>query len=194
MNNLDAVIVAGGFGTRVSQVYDMPKPLIKVGAKELICYAIDHCINFNLRKIHIILHYRSAEIETFVLARYSSHKDRIVFHIEESPLGSGGGILEILPQLSDTFFTFFSDTVLEVDLDRLFNFHNAMDARITLFAHPNNHPHDSDKLIVDKNSYVTKIIPKTDRSNNDYGIGKCCSILLRQKTIALSQVASNKTT
>ena len=55
---LEAVIMAGGRGKRLSPLTDtVPKPMLPLGGKPIIEYNIDRLISFGIRKLYISIKY-----------------------------------------------------------------------------------------------------------------------------------------
>ena len=50
---MEAVILAGGFGTRLQKVvHDVPKPMAPVAGKPFLSYLLDHC-TYQLMNLNI---------------------------------------------------------------------------------------------------------------------------------------------
>ena len=81
-------------------------------------------------------------------------------HRESQPLGTAGAIKEIETWLDGDFLVFYGDILMDVDLERLAEFHAGKAPLATLAVHPNGHPSDSDLLDVDAQGRVTAFHPK----------------------------------
>ena len=92
----------------------------------------------------------------------------INYYAEETPLGTAGALAKIKDRLEDTFFLVFGDLFININFDRFLKFHRTSNALITLFAHPNSHPYDSDIIITDDNSRVIGWSYKKDVRTEDY--------------------------
>lgn len=62
----------------------------------------------------------------------------------------------------------FGDVMFELDWNRFISFHEKKNGVVTLLAHPNAHPYDSDLLIVDSDDRVTGIDSKNNLRNYNY--------------------------
>ena len=63
---IDAVIMAGGEGIRLRPLTETtPKPLLKIGNKEIIAYNFDRLYQFGIINQHITVNYLSKQIENF---------------------------------------------------------------------------------------------------------------------------------
>ena len=67
---LDAIIMAGGLGSRLKPMTDnTPKPLLHVGSKPIIDHNIDRLISFGIDDFHISLKYLGEQIESHITNR-----------------------------------------------------------------------------------------------------------------------------
>lgn len=160
---MQAIILAGGAGTRLRSVSGtLPKPLVTVRGETLLG-----------RQLSMLA--RQGFEGAIVLAGHTatpdarSHFDQIVAYCgdgskwglrleclnEEQPLGTAGAILRIAKRLQSSFAVLYGDTVLEVNLVRMWRAHRKAKAGATLFVHPNDHPHDSDLIEVTRDSMVS---------------------------------------
>ena len=80
----------------------------------------------------------------------------IEYVIEREPLGTAGAVLAGLDKLADRFLVMYGDTMVHVDLERLWRAHAesgpGWDA--TLLVHPNDHPRDSDLVEADEQGRI----------------------------------------
>lgn len=162
---LKAVIQAGGKGTRLSAVTGdlIPKPMVDVCGKPLLLRQIECLKNGGVRDFVIIVGHLGEQIKDY----FGDGKDfgvNIKYVEEKMPLGSAGALSELKNE-KDDFFLVFGDTVFDIDLERMEAFHRQHNAAITLFAHPNSHPYDSDVIQADKSGSVTGILPKNAERN-----------------------------
>ncbi len=106
-----AIVLAAGLGTRMRPYHgNLPKPLVQVGAKPLIDYALDRLAELGVERAVVNVHYLADAIERHVAER---NKPQIVISDERAALlGTGGGIAKALPKLGDApFFLINSDTL-----------------------------------------------------------------------------------
>lgn len=66
-------------------------------------------------------------------------------------------MLQALGSLPEQFFVFYGDVMLAVDLEKMAQWHLENAADFTTFAHPNDHPQDSDLIEIDAGEWVTAI-------------------------------------
>ncbi|HWB61400.1 MAG TPA: nucleotidyltransferase family protein, partial [Chthoniobacteraceae bacterium] len=152
-----AVILAGGKGTRLKERFDdLPKPLVPIGGKPLLEYQIALAQKHGFGDILVFTCYRSALIEA-ALGDGSRWGVRIRYQVEQQPLGTAGAVLAGFEQLADSFLVLYGDTMVEVDLGRIWHAHQRTGADATLLLHPNDHPMDSDLVETDASSRILAI-------------------------------------
>jgi len=139
-----AIILAGGQGTRLKErLGDLPKPMIDIGGKPLLEHLIELAKCYGFTDLLLFVCYRADLIERY-LGDGSRWGVRIRYIVEELPLGTAGAVLAGFEKLADRFAVLYGDTMVNVDLDRLWAAHQRSGAVGTLLLHPNDHPLDSD--------------------------------------------------
>ena len=162
-----AVIAAGGKGTRLaSQNNGKPKALTKVNGREIIFYQIDKFIEYGCEKIDILLGFKGTEIRDAVENEFTNSKVKINYHFEFKPIGSGGAILHHLRLLPEIFFFTYCDIYFDLSFSQFSDNHFKNNADVSLVCHPNDHPYDSDLVVIDTNNGVEMIKPHPHQKND----------------------------
>lgn len=157
---MEAVIMAGGKGTRLQSVAkDIPKPMIKILGKPLLEYQIDSLRESGIDNIILIIGYLGNIIQEY-FADGTKFGVNIQYIIEEKPLGTAGALYYLKEKIQGDFVFVFGDLLLDIDWNRFVGFHKKNNGLITLYGHPNSHPYDSDVIVSDENNRVIKIEPK----------------------------------
>jgi len=106
-----AMILAAGFGKRMLPLTKkIPKPLIKIGQKNLLERSIELLIKIGIDEIIINTHYLSKEIDNFIESKNYQISIRSIK--EEVLLDTGGGILNATKNFKDEpFFVLNPDTI-----------------------------------------------------------------------------------
>lgn len=157
---MEAVIMAGGKGTRLQSVAkDIPKPMIKILGKPLLEYQIDSLRESGIDNIILIIGYLGNIIQEY-FADGKKFGVNIQYIIEEKPLGTAGALYYLKEKIQGDFVFVFGDLLLDIDWNRFVGFHKKNNGLITLYGHPNSHPYDSDVIVSDENNRVIKIEPK----------------------------------
>jgi N-acetyl-alpha-D-muramate 1-phosphate uridylyltransferase len=106
-----AMVLAAGLGTRMRPFNgQLPKPLVMVGGKALIDYALDRLAAQGVERAVVNVHHLADQIERHLAGR---KRPNIVISDERSELlGTGGGVANALPELgAGPFFHVNSDTI-----------------------------------------------------------------------------------
>jgi histidinol-phosphate phosphatase family protein len=158
MNALaDVLILAGGFGTRMSQDFpNVPKPMIPVLGVPILERIILECRAHGFTKLSLLLHHQASQIIDY-FGDGDNYGVDIAYVIEKTPLGTGGALVTALPGMADNFLVLYADVFIDVDLRRLYDSHIKSSRDFTVVAHPNNHPHDSDLLVLNGDNDVVAV-------------------------------------
>jgi len=166
---MQAVILAGGFGSRLADVLDpaLPKSMAPLLGVPLLEHLVKQLRSQDIVDILLLVHHRAEAIRNH-FGDGINFSVNISYIEETSPRGTAGALVDALPYLKDEFLVIYGDTLIDLDLQRMLAFHKNKCAQLTLFAHPNDHPHDSDLLEVDNNWRVTSIRPYPHDEGSEY--------------------------
>ena len=116
----DAVIMAGGKGTRLKPLTDTtPKPLLNVGNKTIIEHNIDHLRSYGIDDFWITLNYLGDQIEA-KLGEGSDRGININYVWENEPLGTIGAVSKISVFNHDYVLIINSDVLTTLDYEDFF--------------------------------------------------------------------------
>ena len=148
------IILAGGAGTRLRErLGDLPKPMIPIAGKPLLEHQVELAKKHGFTDLIFFVHYRADLIEQH-FGNGERFGVRIQHVMEKEPLGTAGAVLAGKELLADRFVVMYGDTMVNVDLERIWQAHENSGAAATLLLHPNDHPFDSDLVEVDASSRV----------------------------------------
>lgn len=152
---MQAVILAGGKGTRLASIHaQIPKPMVPVGDLPILEYQINLLKAAEITEIFILVNHLKESIQ-----QYFQFGERwgvkISYYEEVEPLGTVGGVKAIEENLREDFLVLYGDVMMDLDIKRLIDFHNAKNSDCTLVVHPNDHPYDSDLLDIDLDGRIT---------------------------------------
>lgn len=127
------MILAAGLGTRLRPLTNtIPKPLLPVGGTPLIVWNVLLLKRHGFRQVVINLHHLAPMIEQ-ALGTGSKFGVRIMYSHEPVILGTGGGIKQAEPHFSgEPVLILNGDTLVELDLEALCDFHRTRNAAATL--------------------------------------------------------------
>ena len=127
------VILAGGFGTRISEYTKrIPKPMILINKKPIIVHIMEHFAKYGFNDFIIALGYKGSEIK-----KYFKKKNLWNVKLVDTGLKTmTGGRLKRLEKMlgKEKFFMTYGDGVSNVNLNKLLKFHNKNNKLVTLTA------------------------------------------------------------
>ena len=133
MTAMDAVLLAGGRGTRLAPLtVTVPKPLLPLGDRPIIDVLIAQLAAAGVRRVFVCLGYLAPLMLAF-LGDGSRWGVTLAPSIEETPLGTAGG-LRALRGLGEDFFVINGDTLTDLDFATMAAAHRGADAWATLFT------------------------------------------------------------
>lgn len=124
-----AIILAGGLGTRLrSVVPDLPKPMAPVNGRPFLAGLMDYWMAQGIQHFVLSVGYRHQTIVDYFGTQYGAA--RVDYAIEETPLGTGGGLLLSASKAEpeQPFLVLNGDTYFAVNLGALDAFARASDA------------------------------------------------------------------
>jgi dTDP-glucose pyrophosphorylase len=129
---LQAVIMAGGFGARLSPLTDnLPKPMLPfTGSKPLMELVIEQLIEVGIRRVNVATHYKPEKIFDHFGDGHSFGIE-INYVNEDKPLGTGGA-LGLIDAPTETTLVINGDILTQVDLRAMLAYHKKHDAVMTV--------------------------------------------------------------
>lgn len=114
---IDAVIMAGGRGQRLSPLTDtVPKPMLKIADKPIIEYNVDRLNLYGIHNLHITLNYLGNQISKY-FDNGSSRGMNINYIEENQPLGTLGAVGLINHFANEAVLVMNSDLLTNIDLE-----------------------------------------------------------------------------
>jgi glucose-1-phosphate cytidylyltransferase len=153
---MKVVILAGGYGTRLSEETDIkPKPMVEIGDKPILWHIMKIYSAYGLNDFIICCGYKGYIIKEY-FSNYYLHSSDITFdmshnktelhHCNSEPWrvtlidtglnsGTGGRLRKIKPYLEDEDFCFtYGDGVSSIDVQKLIAFHKKSKTIATVTA------------------------------------------------------------
>jgi D-glycero-alpha-D-manno-heptose 1-phosphate guanylyltransferase len=133
---LDAIILAGGLGSRLAnRVPEIPKALAPIQGIPFLqlCLSQLSASPF-ISKIVMALGHRADAIRSY-LQKQIDFPIPIEYSIESSPLGTGGSILFALPRTEqETLLVVNGDTFCDLSIEDFYAFHDSKHANLSIAA------------------------------------------------------------
>jgi NDP-sugar pyrophosphorylase family protein len=118
---IDVVLMAGGKGERLRPITDnLPKPLVKVGDKEIIKRNIERLANFGVKNFNIALRHLSDKIIHSIEGEKYHHL-LINYVKEEKALGTIGAVRLINSFYNNNIIVMNSDLLTNIDFSELYH-------------------------------------------------------------------------
>jgi D-glycero-alpha-D-manno-heptose 1-phosphate guanylyltransferase len=113
---MEVIVLAGGLGTRLrSVVKEIPKCLAPIGGRPFLGYLLDWLVNQGVNHVVFSVGYLREQVIDYVQS--NAWPFTYDFAIEETPLGTGGGIRLALGKCNENqVFVVNGDTFFPVDL------------------------------------------------------------------------------
>ena len=154
---MKVVILAGGFGTRISEESDLkPKPMIEIGGMPILWHIMKIYSFYGFNEFVICLGYKGYMIKEY-FSNYFLHTSNVTFNLKNNSVTThekngedwkvtlvdtgnntqtGGRIKRIHSYLDDdeNFFLTYGDGLANVDINNLLTKHNEANKIVTLSA------------------------------------------------------------
>lgn len=141
LGGIDAVVLAGGAGTRLRPVLgERQKVVAEVEGIPFLSYLLAHLRDEGVRRVFLAVGFRRDEVLAY-LRRRPKDSIRLFPVVEKRPLGTGGALRNALRHIrSGTILAVNGDTFASLPLGALLDFHEAKKAgappraRVTIAA------------------------------------------------------------
>jgi glucose-1-phosphate cytidylyltransferase len=153
---MKVIILAGGFGTRLSEYTDLiPKPMVSVGGKPILWHIMQTYAKFGHKDFYVALGYKAEVIKDYFLNYRPLNADftidlssgevtahqltpvdwRVTLVNTGDASMTGGRLKRMQPFIgNETFMLTYGDGVADINLDALFDFHRSQRKMITVSA------------------------------------------------------------
>jgi NDP-sugar pyrophosphorylase family protein len=118
-NKRQAVILAGGLGTRMRPITEtIPKPMIAVAGKPFLQWQLELLRKGGIESALLLVAYLGEQIEEYFGdgEKFGGH---FAYSYEPSPLGTGGALKNAEAKLGDWFVLVNGDTYLAIDYEKV---------------------------------------------------------------------------
>jgi len=129
---LEAVVLAGGFGTRLQPVVSRkPKSMAVINGRPFLEYLFDQLIDAGITRVILSVGFRSEAIHSHFRSFYKTLKIHYAFEAE--PLGTGGGIRNAFASIKGkNALVMNGDSIFKLNIGCFLNSHNASGAIVTM--------------------------------------------------------------
>ncbi len=153
---MKTIILAGGFGTRLTEeTTTKPKPMVEIGGRPILWHILKHYAHYDFKEFVIALGYKADVIKRYFLdyadlngnltVELSAGRKRVihrerddwVVHLEDtgSDTLTGGRVKKLSEWVkNETFMVTYGDGVSDIPLDKLVSFHKQQGRLATVTA------------------------------------------------------------
>ena len=157
---MKAIIMAGGEGSRLRPLTcDLPKPMVPVMNKPVLEHTIELLKQSGITEIGITLMYHPQIIREY-FGNGKSFGVNITYFIEDTPLGTAGGIKAAESFLDDTFLVISGDSVSDLNIQKALEFHKEKEAIATLVLTKVDLPLDYGVVLINEEGLITGFVEK----------------------------------
>lgn len=132
MKKIDAVILAGGLGTRLrSVVNNRPKVLAEVNGRPFITFLLDRLRSAGVEKVILCIGYLGWQVKSLLGDFYREME--LIYSVEDTPLGTGGALRLALPAIrSEDVLVMNGDSFYTAELPAFYHQHKILFANASI--------------------------------------------------------------
>jgi glucose-1-phosphate cytidylyltransferase len=149
------VILAGGFGSRISEESDQkPKPMIELRGKPILIHIMEHYSRFGIKDFVICAGYKSEKIKEYFLS-FKRHTSDFTVDLKDGTIEieratnhnwtvsvidtgletmTGGRLKRVADYVGDTFLMTYGDGLSDVNITKEIEFHTQHGKAATVLA------------------------------------------------------------
>jgi mannose-1-phosphate guanylyltransferase / phosphomannomutase len=159
-DSVKAIIMAGGEGSRLRPLTcDLPKPMVSIMNKPVMEHTIDLLKQYGITDIGITLMYHPQLIKDY-FGNGTNLGVNITYFIEETPLGTAGGIKSAQGFLDEPFIVISGDSITNLNITKAIEFHKQKNSIATLILTKVDLPLDYGVVLTNDDGSITGFLEK----------------------------------
>ncbi len=159
---MKAVIMAGGFGTRLHPLsINLPKPMVPIFNRPIMLHIVDLLKRHDITELIMLLYHQPETIRHF-FGDGSEFGVSITYVTPLDDFGTAGAVKAAAKHLDERFMIISGDLLTDFDLSKALNFHEQKQAQATLALTPVADPLQFGVVITDNEGRITKFLEKPD--------------------------------
>ena len=157
---MQAVIMAGGFGTRLRPLTNnMPKPMVPIVNKPILEHLIILLKNHNIKEYIILLYYQPDIIKDY-FDDGSKFGVNIKYILPDRDYGTAGAVKLSEKYIKDNFLVISGDVLTDFNLTDFYNFHNEKNALASLSLYRSENPLQYGIVLTNNESRIVNFLEK----------------------------------
>jgi NDP-sugar pyrophosphorylase family protein len=153
---IQAVIVAGGQGSRMRKVSEAPKILLPLAGKPILEHQIDWLKAAGFSDILLCLGHGADAVRAHC-GDGAKFGVNLQYQVEGTPRGTAGAVKDLGDRITGDLLVVYGDLFIDMDAGKLLDFHEKGGAAATLVVRLTDHPEDSDLVEMQEDGRITKI-------------------------------------
>src|SRR5450756_2510503 len=157
---MKAVILAGGFGTRLRPLtVNLPKPMVPFANRPMMLHIIRLLKKHEFDDLIVILYHQPDAIRSY-FGDGSDFGVKIEYVISQEDLGTAGAVGLARASLQETFLVIAADIVTDIDLAKAVQYHSEHKAAATITLSRVENPLEYGIVITDSEGHIVRFLEK----------------------------------
>jgi len=157
---MKAVVMAGGFGTRIQPLTNsIPKPMLPILNKPMMEHIIKKLKSVGITEIVVLLYFKPEIIQNY----FKDGSDlgiKINYVLPDDDYGTAGAVKKAQKYLDEKFIVVSGDLVTGFDFKEIIGFHNAVNSKLTITLTSVEDPLQFGVVITDKDGKILRFLEK----------------------------------
>jgi len=161
---MQAVIMAGGFGTRLRPLTNnIPKPMVPIVNKPILEHLISLLKIHNIKEYIVLLYYEPEIISNFL--KDGQHLDvDIKYILPDRDYGTAGAVKLSEKYITDDFLVISGDVLTNFNLSEFHNFHKEKNSTATISLYSSENPLQYGIVLMDNDNKIVRFLEKPSSS------------------------------
>jgi mannose-1-phosphate guanylyltransferase/phosphomannomutase len=158
---MKAVVMAGGFGTRIQPLtHSRPKPMLPIMNKPMMEHTMMMLRDLGITEFIVLLYFKPEIIQDY-FKDGSDFGIKVTYVVPDDDYGTAGAVKLAQEYIGDENFIIISgDLVTDFDFQKLFDFHKAKDAKLSIGLTSVENPLQFGVVIANENNVIEKFLEK----------------------------------
>jgi NDP-sugar pyrophosphorylase family protein len=157
---MQALILAGGFGTRLRPLtLNLPKPVVPLVNRPILAYQIELLKRAGITDIILSLNYQPDKIQE-VIGDGEKYGVKISYVTEPEPLGTAGAVKFAEEFINQTTVILNGDNLINLDISAVANYHKKQNAAATIVLQRLENPLGYGLVEIDEENNVLNFLEK----------------------------------